>query len=209
MASEILYIKAERNVQVVKEAVFLSDIAKLTCTNQHVCNRAKALKVFQFGKEKEKRQVLCMLKVIEKLNEIYPTVTIESIGEQDIIIEYVVPRSKEQVFAVFKIIFVCFISFFGTAFTIMAFHNDIGVHDVFARMYEMIMGEASEGFTLLELSYSIGLGSGIFIFFNHIGKRRITKDPTPIEVAMRTYEDDVNTALIETWNREEKSIDVQ
>lgn len=209
MASEILYIKAERNVQVVRESVFLSDIAKMTCTNQHVCNRAKAMKIFQFDKQKEKRQVICILKIIEKLNEIYPTLTIESVGEQDILIEYVKPRSKDQVLKVLKIIFVCFISFFGTAFTIMAFHNDIGIHDVFFRMHEMIIGEAPEGFTLLELSYSIGLGSGIIIFFNHIGKRRITKDPTPIEVAMRTYEDDVNTTLIETWNREEKSIDVQ
>ena len=70
------------------------------------------------------------------------------------------------------------------------------------------MGQPSNGYTLLEVSYSIGLAVGIIVFFNHIGGRRITKDPTPIEVAMKTYEDDVNTTLIETWNREGKSIDV-
>jgi stage V sporulation protein AA len=47
------------------------------------------------------------------------------------------------------------------------------------------------------------------VFFNHIGGRRITKDPTPIEVEMRTYERDVNTALIETAGREGKVKDVQ
>ncbi len=208
MAGEILYIKAERDVEINKESVFLSDIAKMTCTDKHVCNRAKALKVFQFHKDKDKRQVICILKVIEKLQEIYPTLTIENLGETDILVEYVAPRSKMQFSAILKIIFVSFVSLLGTAFTIMAFHNDIGINDLFSKMYEMIMGQPSNGYTLLEVSYSIGLAVGIIVFFNHIGGRRITKDPTPIEVAMKTYEDDVNTTLIETWNREGKSIDV-
>ena len=46
------------------------------------------------------------------------------------------------------------------------------------------------------------------MFFNHIGGRRITKDPTPIEVEMRIYETDVNKALIETADRGGKVIDV-
>ena len=50
---------------------------------------------------------------------------------------------------------------------------------------------------------------GIIVFFNHIGGRRITKDPTPIEVEMRVYETDVNKALIETADREGKTMDVQ
>lgn len=60
----------------------------------------------------------------------------------------------------------------------------------------------------MEVSYSIGLAVGIILFFNHIGGRRITKDPTPIEVEMRIYERDVNDALIETADREGKTIDV-
>lgn len=208
MAGEILYIKAERDVEVNKESVFLSDIAKMTCTNKHVCSRAKALKVFQFHEDKDKRQVICILKIIEKLQEIYPTLTIENLGETDVLLEYVVPRSKLQFTSILKIIFVSFVSLLGTAFTIMAFHNDIGINDLFSKFYEMIMGHPSSGYTALEFSYSIGLAVGIIVFFNHIGGRRITKDPTPIEVAMKTYEDDVNTTLIETWNREGKSIDV-
>lgn len=90
----------------------------------------------------------------------------------------------------------------------MAFHNDIGISDVFIRVYEMVMDEPSDGITILEISYSIGLASGIILFFNHIGGRRITKDPTPIEVEMRIYEDQVNNALVETADREGETIDV-
>ena len=61
---------------------------------------------------------------------------------------------------------------------------------------------------MIEISYSIGLALGIIVFFNHVGGRRITKDPTPIEVAMKNYEKDVDTTLIETAGREGKEIDV-
>ena len=33
--------------------------------------------------------------------------------------------------------------------------------------------------------------------------RRLSKEPTPIEVEMRLYEDEVNTALIQTADRNE------
>ena len=98
--------------------------------------------------------------------------------------------------------------FFRNRLTIMAFHNDISINKIFSHVHELVMGYASEGYSILEVSYSIGLAIGIILFFNHVGGRRITKDPTPIEVEMRVYETDVNKALIETADREGKSIDV-
>ena len=83
----------------------------------------------------------------------------------------------------------------------MAFNNDVSTTDMFGRFYTLLTGEQSDGFTILELSYSLGLSAGIVAFFNHIGGRRLTKEPTPIEVEMRLYEDDVNTTLIKTAER--------
>ncbi len=45
---------------------------------------------------------------------------------------------------------------------------------------------------------------GILVFFNHIGKKKITSDPTPIQVEMRKYEQDVDMAFIE--NAEERGM---
>lgn len=36
------------------------------------------------------------------------------------------------------------ISFFGTAFTIMAYHNDVGINEVFTEVYRMCMGAEPE-----------------------------------------------------------------
>ena len=85
----------------------------------------------------------------------------------------------------------------------MSYHNEISLIDLFEQIYSMVTGKENDGFTALEASYSIGLSLGIIIFYNHIGKRKLTPDPTPISVEMRTYEDDVNHCLVELANREE------
>lgn len=203
-----LYLKAEQNVELQSDDVYLKDIGKMTCSDAVVLAKIKTIKLHHFKDGEPKRQVISILKVIEEIEKIYPNLSIENLGESDVLIERIdVGRHKGAVqFA--KVVFVSAISFFGTAFTIMAFHNDIGINDVFSRIYEIVTGQTADGYSILEFSYSIGLAAGIIIFFNHIGGRRITKDPTPIEVEMRIYENDVNKALVETADREGKTIDV-
>ena len=203
-----LYLKAEQNVELQSEDVYVKDIGKMTCSDKHILAKVKTIKLHHFKEEEPKRQVISILKVIAEIEKTFPTVTVENLGEIDVLVEQInVDKHKGSV-QMIKIVFVSLISFFGTAFTIMAFHNDIGINEVFTKVYEMVMGQSSDGYSILELSYSIGLAVGIITFFNHIGGRRITKDPTPIEVEMRVYETDVNKALIETADREGKMLDV-
>lgn len=206
--STAIYIKAEQNVEMQTEDVYVKDIAKLTCSDMHILAKVKAIKVHSFKKGEPKRQVISLLKVIEEIAKVCPGADVQSIGEAAVMVEYINVNKHKGPVQMLKLIFVALISFFGTSFTIMAFHNDIGINEVFTKIYEMVMGYQGDGYGILELSYSLGLAIGIIVFFNHIGGRRITKDPTPIEVEMRIYEDDVNKALIETADREGKTIDV-
>ncbi len=206
--STTIYIKAEQNVELQSEDVYIKDIGKLVCSDEHVLAKVKAIKLHRFKDEKPKRQVISLLKVIEEINKVCPQASVESIGEPAVLVEYINVDKHKGLRQFMKLAFVAMVSFFGTAFTIMAFHNDIGINDVFTKVYEMVMGRQGDGYGVLELAYSAGLAIGIIVFFNHIGGRRITKDPTPIEVEMRVYEEDVNKALIETADREGKMIDV-
>lgn len=207
--SATIYINAEQNVELQSEDVYVKDIGSLSCSDEHVLARVKAIKLHHFKQGDPKRQVISLLKIIEEINKVYPNVSVQSIGEPEILIELIAVDRHKGVVQWMKLLFVAMVSFFGTAFTIMAFHNDIGINDVFSKIYEMVMGQPGDGYGILELAYSLGLAIGIIVFFNHIGGRRITKDPTPIEVEMRIYEEDVNKALIATADREGKTIDVQ
>ncbi len=208
MAQETLYLKAERNVEVTEEEVFLKDVAKIYCKNPLITAKAKAIRIHRFGKEEQKRQVFSIMKLIELITRQCPEAEVQNLGETEVLVELVDVDKHKGPVQVLKVIFVVCISFFGTAFTIMAFHNDVGINQVFEKVYELVTGQQAPGYSVLEFTYSIGLAVGITVFFNHIGGRRITKDPTPIEVEMRVYEKDVNDALIETADREGKTIDV-
>ena len=74
---------------------------------------------------------------------------------------------------------------------------------LFQQIYEQVTGNVSSGFTILEITYSVGLGLGVLFFFNHFSRMRITSDPSPMQVQMRTYEDNVNTTIIEDINRKQ------
>ncbi len=203
-----IYIKAEQNIELQTEDVYVKDIGKIACSDANILAKVKTIKLHHFKPGEEKRQVISILKVIEEIDKLYPGISVESIGETDVLVEFIKVSKHKGTIQLVKLIFVCAVSFFGTAFTIMAFHNDIGINDVFKKIYEMVTGRQGDGYGVLELSYSVGLAVGIILFFNHIGGRRITKDPTPIEVEMRVYEKDVNTTLIETADREGKVQDV-
>ncbi|MEE0884349.1 MAG: stage V sporulation protein AA, partial [Faecalimonas sp.] len=58
------------------------------------------------------------------------------------------------------------------------------------------------------LGYSVGLVAGILVFFNHFGKKKISVDPTPIEVEMRLYENDIQTTVIAEYSRKGQELDV-
>lgn len=208
MQKETLYVKLERNVEIQTPDVQLKDLGKLYCRDPNLLNRIKTRKVWKFGPGDGGRKVICVMKLIEMLQQEYPNLEVENIGEAEVVLELVKTNKYKGPLQIAKICFVSCICFFGASFTIMTFHNDISIVKTFNRVYEMVTGQLSDGVTVLEISYSIGLALGIILFFNHIGGRRITKDPTPIEVEMRIYEKEVNDALVETADREGEMLDV-
>lgn len=208
MANVVIYVSARQNVEAKNDEILLADAASVYCEDSAVRAKANAMRIHKFREGQDTRVVISMMKIIEMLTALVPGATVESIGETAIVLEKIPEKKYKSPMIPWKIALVAAISFLGSAFTIMAFHNDVGVSDVFSRIYEIVTGEKSTGCTALEISYSVGLCLGIIIFYNHIGGRRITKDPTPLEVEMKIYEQNVNMTLIETAERGGKEIDV-
>ncbi len=100
-----------------------------------------------------------------------------------------------------KIIFVGLAAFFGAGFSIMTFNNDVDVGGLFSQIYTPGHRTDFRSFTVLEITYSIGIGLGVLFFFNHFGHIKITDDPTPMQIQMRLYEENVNKTLIKDIDR--------
>lgn len=202
MQKATVYLKCDRNVEVQSQDVFLTDVGSLRCADACISAKCKALKVHRFPREGSRRCVISNLKLVELMEEACPGITVQLVGEPDVLVEWISVNRHKGWQQWLKTALVCLISFFGTAFTIMAYHNDVGINDVFSEVYRILMNREPDGLNPLEIAYSLGLALGIILFFNHVGGRRLTKDPTPIEVAMRNYEEDVDKALIAQAGRE-------
>lgn len=208
MKKETVYLKLERNVKAVTYDVAVNNVAAVSCNDAALAAKIKCMKLFNLDIKKSKREIISVIKVIDMIIKEFPEAEIQSIGEMECIVEYVGDKTINKVWDIVKVIFVSLIAFFGAGFAIMTFNEDVSVQDVFGKLYEYAFGNTVQGAGMLEFTYSIGLALGIILFYNHIGGQRITKDPTPIEVQMRMYENDVNNALVETANRKGELIDV-
>lgn len=206
--SEILYLKIERNSRVTHADVRLGEVASLECVKDSVKTRLKTMRLLRFPEKGTKRCVMSVMKVIEMIHELYPQLEVQNLGETEFVIEYDASTKTSRGMERFKVAVLCVLIFIGSAFSIMVFNNDVGVDDVFAKTYELLTGQPSDGYTIMELMYSVGIAVGVIVFYNHFGAKRFTDDPTPIEVQMRLYEDDVNTALVEESSRRKETIDV-
>lgn len=207
MSSATVYLKISQVTEVYEPDVYVKDIAKVHCSDQTVEAKVKAVKVTSFQKTGS-TYIGSVMELFKKLEAAEKNVQIDSIGEQDFVVNYRKRPSGSRFLPLFKTGVMILTSFFGAAFAIMAFNNDSSVSDIFGTLYYLVMGTESDGFTILEVSYSLGLALGILVFFNHFASWKLTTDPTPIEVEMRLYEENLNKALIQNHGRKEKGIDV-
>ena len=145
-----------------------------------------------------------VVEVLDMIHAEYPEVEVENLGEADFIITYEEEKKKSRPIAYLKTGAVSVLSFFGAAFSIMTFNNDVDIQGLFSDIYQLFTGQTSDGFTVLELSYSFGLGIGIILFFNHFAGKRIETDPTPLDVQMHTYEQDVNQTIMSAYAAREQ-----
>lgn len=201
MAKAVVYLKCSRSAQVIKPKVFLRDIATVHSSDEGIQIKCREITVYQFTKPGETHAVLSVIHLIALIEKQCPELSVVSVGESDVLVEYESGGKPKAWLSFLKVFAVCAICFCGTSYTIMAFHNDIGIHDIFDHVYELVMGYPPQGMNVLEVAYSIGLGVGILVFFNHVGRIRLRKQPTPIEVSMKTYETDMDRAIIEIAER--------
>lgn len=211
LVKDTLYLKIEQNILVRKSDVTIKDVAKLECDDKTIKARINQMKLYQFdsspkGKNKQ-AMTFSVLKVIELIHKEYPQLTITNLGEADFIVHYV-KKEDSKIWQFIKTCLICLILFFGAGFMIITFNREISITMVLDFFYAQVTGMEPVQATVLDISFCIGLPLGVIVFYNHIGRKKITDDPTPIQVAMRKYEQEVDSTYIESSSREGKSIDV-
>lgn len=201
-----VYLKAQQQKEINVIKVRLADICQVWCGDEKYMSKINNLVLYEFKPREEKRtykKVFSILDIIDKINKSFPEVTVISLGEAEFVVEYTSKINESGWKNAAKIILVSILVFFGSAFTIMAFNNDISITGVFEHFYSQVLGREKPVISELEICYSIGLAIGIIGFFNHIGKKKLSDDVTPIEVEMNKHKKDTYETIIDSTMEKE------
>lgn len=199
MLEKTIYIRFRHRVLVQpNDKIFIKDIAQ-TIAEEQLHSRIQEVVLYQVKPEDRNIIIIDIMQVVEEIKKIDPAIEVQLIGPSQMIIEVV--YKKRKISPVF-FLFIWFLLFFGSMLTIMNFHEDVSMQDAQQRLYRMITGETVEKPLLFQIPYSIGLGLGMIIFFNHVFKKRLNEEPSPLEVEMFNYQQDLDRYVLIHENKE-------
>ncbi|EIJ78743.1 stage V sporulation protein AA [Bacillus methanolicus PB1] len=194
-----IYIRMRSRIQANPEqSVFLKDIAQIIA-DETLIGRLEQIQIYQITKEDRNMIVIDVMKVISYIKEECGNLEVQTIGPTQTIIEVIYKKSGVSV-PLFALIW--FLLFFGSALAIMNFHEDVSMQSVHQKIFSIITGKEVKKPLLFQIPYSIGLGLGMILFFNHIFKKRINEEPSPLEVEMFNYQQNLDQYVIMYENKE-------
>lgn len=211
MKESTLYIALEQSILVDNPSVTIGDISSVFCKNKLIDKRVRELQVTHLPGNTKSQVVVTVMKLIEIINNEFENLSIETIGNSETIIYYDSGRKKGTFKQRAKVVLLMLIAFFGTSFSIMSYNQDSGTYGLLEKIYTTFTGQApalTAPLTIGIICYCIGLAIGMIIFFNHGINKKLTDDPTPLQVQMRLYEQDVNKCIVIDSTRHKNTIDV-
>lgn len=200
-----IYVQLKTRASVSKgRAITLNDVAFVIADRE----RDPVLKqmVLYEPKERDGNLILIdMMTVIPCIRTVYPDAEIEPIGEGRTIVQIMgATERKAPRQSLFVVVWL--LLFFGSALTIMNFHADVGMQEVQIRLIELLTGRRDEHPYLFQTAYSLGIGFGMVVFFNHLFKKKWNEEPTPLEVEMFLYQKSIDHYVIsEEYRKKEQA----
>ena len=204
----VIYIKANMNTQIclkkTNEKMYhikIKDVAEVFCRDKKIKQQTEQIQVMSIEQNSKKKYAVSVITLIEKIENHFPIpVIVQNLGELDFLVSIKAPKEKNWKIWV-KVGLVAAVTFFGSMFAIMAYNEDVNTSGVFDKIYETVYGETRSVFGIMEIAYAVGVGLGVIVFFNHFGKKKLSGDPTPMEVEMEKYEKDVDGTCIKEISR--------
>lgn len=191
-----IYIKAAKRISIYnRQAIRVADVAEVFAPEQ-VAEEINALELRRVSAEEPQNILLSIIDIIKCIARQYPQAQIRSVGEPEVLVHFEKKQKHaSKLWQAVKIGIVCLILLGGSATAIMSFHTDAQIPTIFRNFYYIFFRETSESMALIDIPYSIGLAAGIILFFNHFSRKQAVSDPTPIDVEMSVYEEDIANTM--------------
>ncbi|WP_394232841.1 stage V sporulation protein AA [Niallia oryzisoli] len=194
-----VYIRLRNRVFVrPNEKIYLKDITQIIAEDV-LQRQLNQLLIYSISDQDRNIIIIDVMKVIAEIAKFDASIEVQVVGPSQTIVEVIFKKKKVSLFL---FVLTWFLLFFGSMLTIMNFHEDVSMQSVHQKLYKMITGQDNEKPLLFQIPYSIGLGLGMIIFFNHVFKKRLNEEPSPLEVEMFNYQQDLDQYVIMHENKE-------
>lgn len=199
MKEDTIYLRMRLRVQATPDSIIkIEDIAQVIGP-EYTVNQIRNLSLYQISQSDKNIVVIDLMHIINTIQSFNSAIDIQTIGPMQTIIDVIYKQKKPTIGF---IVLVWLLLFIGSAIAIMNFHEDVSMLQVHQKLYYIITGENLNKPLLLQIPYSIGLGIGMILFFNHLFKKRLNEEPSPLEVEMFKYQQDLDQYVIIKENKE-------
>ncbi|MFD1065295.1 stage V sporulation protein AA [Oceanobacillus locisalsi] len=186
--TEMVYLRLRKKIILEQwQELKLQDIAYISTH----ANQKKALEktpIYRLSKKDKSILVIDSFLVIDYLTKEYPNLEFQLLGPEQTLVQ-IEPRKKPPHPVI--ITFVWLLLFVGSAMTIMNFHYDVSMQPVQQKLHYILTGVENDYPLWIQIPYSLGLGVGTILFFNHWFKKRFNEEPSPLEVEIFNYQQDL------------------
>lgn len=200
-----IYVRPFKTTTIIrKKDILLSDIAEVSAP-ENMKKQIEEICIKKIVPDRKANYLITIIEIIDGITKQFPNATVSNVGEMDVIIQYLPEPIKEKpLWEWIKVIGVCIVIFAGATVAMMAYQTDVSLAKTFTILNKVFTGQVDDNPLWITIPYSIGIPLGVLIFFNHVGNKKLTDDPTPIEVELNTYQTDIDDSIIADITKEKR-----
>ncbi|RKQ37713.1 stage V sporulation protein AA [Oceanobacillus halophilus] len=198
--TNVVYLRMKKNVNLHEmREIYLKDIAYVSTPDSSLKSKLERTPIYRITKKDKNLVVIDSILIIEHLTRLHESVEIQLVGTNQTIIRVMQPKNSKSSILVITCVWI--LLFIGTSMTIMNFHYDVSMQEVHQKLHYLLTGEKSEFPLWIQIPYSFGLGLGTLLFFNHWFNKRFNEEPSPLEVEIFNYQQDLDNYLNHKENK--------
>lgn len=193
-ASSTLYLRLRKRIGIKPGGIVtLGHAARLFCADSDIEHKFQSFVLHRHKQEEGNRVVIDLLQIVRAVQQAEPELTVETFGDPQVLVQVTDKPPKPRIPV---LIIAWLLLFFGSGLAIMNFHTDVSMKEVHQRITELVTGQKSEHPLWFQIPYSLGIGLGMIIFFNHIFRKKLNEEPNPLEVELYMYEENMNAYVV-------------
>ncbi|MFS0751526.1 stage V sporulation protein AA [Oceanobacillus sp. 1P07AA] len=187
--ADIVYLRMHKKVNIShKKQLYLEDIAHVS-SNISYKKKLELTPIYRITEKDNNILIIDSFLIVDHLISIFSDIEVQLLGSEQTIIH--IQKRKKQT-NLWIVAFVWLLLFVGTAMTIMNFHYDVSMQQVQQKIHLLLTGRENEFPLWIQIPYSLGLGVGTLLFFNHWFNKRFNEEPSPLEIEIFNYQQDIN-----------------